>query len=100
MFIVTFHGGSGGCDTLYSYTDQGTGGAPYLTQATPSGTTGFRDVQFQPAGTGGLFYLVNSYKKSSDVLQIAPSATTVPSPVVTGVGGGSSALGSVYHPFG
>jgi hypothetical protein len=100
MFVVTFHGGGGGIHTLYSYSDQGTGGTPYLMQATPSGSDGFRDVQFLPAGTGGLFYLVNSSKKSSDVFQIAPSATTVPSPFVTGVGGGSSAVGSVYHPFG
>jgi hypothetical protein len=100
MFIVTFHGSGGGIDQLYSYNDDGTGGTAYLAQATPSGTNGFRDLQFLPFGSGGLFYLVNSYKESSDVFQIAPSATTVPQPFVSGNGGSGSAVGSVYHPFG
>ena len=97
MFIVTFHGGSGGVTTLYSYDDQGSNGAPYLTQATPSGVNGFRDMQFQPPGSDGLFYLVNSYKESSEVLPIAPGATTVPTPFVSGE---AAAVCSVYHPFG
>ncbi|HEV8485267.1 MAG TPA: hypothetical protein VGV87_17115 [Blastocatellia bacterium] len=99
MFVVTFHGGSGGTQHLYSYEDDGSGGTPYLTAATPSGTTGFRDIQFLPLATGGLFYLVNSYKNASEVFQISPEATTVPAPLVNGVGGTGTVLCSVYHPF-
>jgi hypothetical protein len=82
MFVVTFHGGISGTQQLYSYDDDGRGGVPYLTAATPSGTTGFRDIQFLPASTAGFFYLVNSYKNSSDVFQISPQATAVPAPPV------------------
>ncbi len=98
MFIVTFHGGSCGVGTLYAYNDQGGSGAPYLAQATPSGTTGFPDVQFQPPAAGGRFYLVNSYKAASEILPIRPTATTIPSPFVSG--SGTAAVCSVYHPFG
>jgi hypothetical protein len=100
MFIVTFHGGSSGTQQLYSYEDDGSGGAPYLTAATPPPTTGFRDIQFLPASTAGFFYLVNSYMEASDVFQISPQATTVPAPMVNGVGGTGTVLCSVYHPFG
>lgn len=110
MFIVTFHGGYDkkkkqlGIQQVYSYQYDGTGGAPYLTAATPTGTAsnpnGFRDIQFLPFGPGGQFYLVNSYKNSSEVFQIAPNATSVPSPFVNGAGGTGQILCSVYHPFG
>jgi hypothetical protein len=99
MFIVTFHGGSGGTQQVYSYNDDGSGGAPYLTAATPSGTVGFRDIQFLPQSSSGLFYIVNSYKESSEVFQVSPSATSVPAPFVDGVGGSGSVICSVYHPF-
>src|SRR5215471_5679670 len=99
MFIVTFHGGSGGTQQLYSYADDGTGGAAFLTAATPTGTNGFRDIQFLPQSSSGLFYLVNSYSNSSQVFQIPPSATSVPAPFVSGVGGTGSVICSVYHPF-
>lgn len=99
MFVVSFHGGGGGTGTLYSYPDQGgTSGTAYLTAATPSGTHGLRDVQFLPFAAGGFFYLVNSYKEASEVLQISPTATTVPPPFVSS--SGNAPLCSVYHPFG
>jgi hypothetical protein len=102
MFIVTFHGGKGGTHKLYSYKDDGSGGAPYLADATPSGKTGFRDIQFLPSTDGGQFYLVNSYKKSSEVFKIAPDATKEPEPLVNGVGGegDGDVLYAVWHPFG
>jgi len=99
MFVVTFHGGSSGTQQVYSYEDDGSGGVPYLTAATPSVTTGFRDIQFLPPGSGGVFYLVNSYINASEVFEIAPDATTVPAPLVNGVGGTGTVLCSVYHPF-
>lgn len=101
MFLVTFHGGKDGIEQVYSYAYDGTGGAPYLTQATPSGKNGFRDLQFLPFERGGLFYLVNSSKEASEVFQIEPDATSVPPPFVNGVGGMGTGpeLCSVYHPF-
>lgn len=99
MFVVTFHGGSSGTQPLYSYADDGSGGSPYLTAATPTGTNGFRDIQFLPLSSSGLFYLVNSYMDSSEVFQISPSATAVPLPFVSGVGGTGTVVCSVYHPF-
>src|SRR5262249_25759855 len=57
------------------------------------------DIQFLPQSTSGRFYLVNSYKHSSQVFQISPSATSPPAPLVNGVGGSGSVLCSVYHPF-
>jgi hypothetical protein len=103
MFIVTFHGGKGGTHKLYSYNDDGSGGAPYLADATPSGKTGFRDIQFLPSTDGGgQFILVNSSKKKSEVFQIAPDATKEPEPFVRGVGGEGDGeiLYAVWHPFG
>jgi hypothetical protein len=103
MFIVTFHGGTDGIQQVYSYQGDGSGGSPYLTAATPPGTTstpnGFRDIQFLPFGPDGQFYLVNSYKNSSEVFQIAPNATSVPPPFVNGAGGTGQVLCSAYHPF-
>ena len=99
MFIVTFHGGSGGTNCLYSYTDSGSGCTPYLTAATPAGTNGFRDVQFLPQNTDGQFFLVNSYKDASEIFQIESNATTMPAPFVNGEGGKGTVLCSVYHPF-
>ncbi|MBV9929265.1 MAG: hypothetical protein JOZ96_29905 [Acidobacteria bacterium] len=101
MFLVTFHGGrgKGSVHQLYSYKDDGSGGAPYLTAATPSGKTGLRDVQFRPAGKKGNFYLVNSSKSCSQIFQIAPGATSLPEPYVGGVCGKETSLCSVYHPF-
>src|SRR5262249_54169755 len=99
MFVVAFHGGSSGVQQLYTYADDGSGGTPYLSTATPAGTNGFRDIQFLPFAAGGQFYLVNSYKDASEVFQIPPTATKVPPPFVTGVGGTPPVLCSVYHPF-
>ena len=101
MFLVTFHGGKDGKQQVYSYKNDGTGGAPYLTQATPSSGNGFRDIQFSPFERGGLFYLVNSSKEASEIFQIEPGATSVPSPFVRGVCGMGTGpqLCSVYHPF-
>ena len=103
MFIVTFHGGKGGTHQLYSYNDDGSRGAPYLADATPSGKTGFRDIQFLPStydGTDvGQFILVNSSKKKSEVFQIAPNATEAPDPFVKGVGCDGEVLYAVWHPF-
>jgi hypothetical protein len=99
MFVVTFHGGSTGIQQILAYNDDGSGGTPYLTEATPTGPNGFRDIQFLPLDASGCFYLVNSYKNASEVFQIAPGATTIPAPFVNGVGGAGTVLCSVYHPF-
>jgi sugar lactone lactonase YvrE len=98
MFVVTFHGGSGGASTLYSYSDDGSGGRQYLSAATPAGPNGFRSVEFQPRQAGGSFYLVNSYKEQSQVLKLSPAGAC--STFVSGVGSGASGLVSVYHPYG
>lgn len=99
MFLVTFHGGSSGKHHIYAYDDTGAKIGAYLKDATPSGTTGLRDIQFLPFAAGGKFYLVNSYKDSSEVFQIAPGAKVVAAPFVSGYGD-KKGLGSVYHPFG
>ena len=77
MFYITFHGGSGGCikkkdpaiTTIMRYNDDGTGGTPFAPDI-PGGTdVGLRDIQYLSDGN---FYLVNSYKTSSQVWQITP----------------------------
>lgn len=98
MFVVTFHGGGSGTSTLYSYDDDGSGGQPYLSSATPPGPNGFRGVQFQPPQAGGAYYLVNSYKEKSQVLSVTPGGEC--STFVNGVGSDGSGLVSVYHPYG
>jgi hypothetical protein len=107
MLLVTFHGGGNdkkkNVQQIYAYQDDADPpvGAPYLTAATPSDTpgNGFRDLEFVPRGSGGEFYLVNSYKQASQVYRIPPGATSVPTPFVNGVGGSGDVLCSVYHPF-
>jgi hypothetical protein len=98
MFLVTFHGGSRGIRRLYSYPDAGgSTGTPYLQGVIPEAADGFRDVQFLPAQTGGYFYLANSSKSASQVLQFAPTAKSSPPPFVSG---GADGVCSLYHPFG
>jgi len=96
MFFVTFHGGSGGIPSLYSYNDDGSGGSAYFTPGT--GEQGLRDVQFLPAASGGQLDVVNSYKKSSQIWQFSPGSQPA-SPVVSGPGGSGTTICSVYHPF-
>src|SRR5271170_3885689 len=97
MFFVTFHGGKGGVPSLYSYNDDGSGGTAYFTPP-GSGEEGLRDVQFLPAASGGQLYLVNSYKKSSQIWQFSPGSSPL-NPVVSGPGGSGTTICSVYHPF-
>lgn len=98
MFLVTFHGvnddpPSPGIEQVYLYGDDGSGGQPCMTNLTPPGPNGFRDIQFLKETV----YLVNSFKAGSAIYQISGNSTS--GPFVSGVGCPPPVLPSVYHPF-
>ena len=99
MFYITFHGGSGCCidkksaaiTTIMRYNDDGTGGAAFAPDIPGGKDVGLRDIQYLPDGN---FYLVNSYKSSSQVWQITPGSTPTGKVVFS-----PSLVPAIDHPF-